>query len=100
VNEKGFPVSSKKLTERYSEIPILFLDDLGSERESDRIRMQYFSIIDSRVSNELPTVYTSNLDLDQIQKVLGERIASRLKISYQVRFQDKDLRNNVELPRL
>lgn len=99
-NDNGFQITLQNLMKRYSEIPILLLDDIGAERESERIRMQYFSIIDSRVSNELPTVYTSNLNLDEIRKVLGERIGSRLKIAYHISFPEKDNRKIVRLPSL
>ena len=84
--------------EKYCEVPVLFIDDLGTEKDSDRVRQQYGKIIDERVGNELPTVYTSNLDLDHIGKTLGDRIASRLQVSYQIKFPDRDLRKITDLP--
>lgn len=97
-NNQGYIIHEKDLLRRYSECSFFFLDDLGTEKDSDHIRQQYFNIIDERVGNELPTVYTSNLDLGQIDKVLGERIASRLQITYQIEFPQQDLRRKVELP--
>lgn len=96
-NDQGYKVYEKDVIIKHSEIPILFIDDIGTEKDTDRVRQQYGKIIDHRVNEELPTVYTSNLDLDQIGKTLGDRIASRLQISYQARFKDEDLRKKVDL---
>ena len=96
-NDQGYKVYERELLEKYGEIPILFIDDLGTEKDTDRVRQQYGIIIDRRVSEQLPTVYTSNLDLEQIGKTLGDRVAARLQISYQLRFKDQDLRKKVEL---
>jgi len=96
-NDQGYKIYEKDLIDKYSETPILFIDDLGTERDTDRVRQQYGVIIDRRVSDQLPSVYTSNLNLEKIGKTLGDRIASRLQISYQLQFKDQDLRKKVEL---
>lgn len=87
--------------QKFSEVGILFLDDLGTERTSERLISQYFDIIDYRVSNRLPTIYTSNLSLDDFHNPdktnLGERIASRLSVCYEIKFPKKDLRRNMEI---
>lgn len=81
--------------EKYTEVPILFIDDLGVERVNERIIKQYYRIIDNRLSNYMTTVFTSNLSLEGISKSLGDRIASRLKMATHITFPNKDLRNEL-----
>jgi DNA replication protein DnaC len=97
-NAKGYPISEWDLFQKYGQVPYLFIDDLGSEGDSDRVRRQYYTIIDERVGNELPTIYTSNLSVEMIAKSLGERIASRLQVSYQIKFPSIDHRKTIGLP--
>jgi DNA replication protein DnaC len=78
--------------EKYHTVPILFLDDLGVERLNERIIKQYYSIIDRRLNNFLPTVFSSNILRKDIAKNLGERIASRLHLADEMIFPDKDYR--------
>lgn len=55
-------------------IPLLILDDLGTETTTPWAREKLFQIINHRYNLSLPTVITSNQDLDKID----ERIRSRL----------------------
>jgi len=81
--------------EKYHEVPFLFLDDLGVERVNDRIIKQYYSIIDTRTSNYLPTIFNSNISLSKIKNNLGERISSRLEMVVEILFPDRDLRKEL-----
>lgn len=81
--------------EKYHQVPFLFLDDLGVERVSDRIIKQYYSIIDRRLNNLLPTVFTSNTLRKDIANTLGERIASRLQMATEIIFPNKDYRKGM-----
>lgn len=83
---------------KYFEVPILFIDDLGVERPSDRMIRQYYSIIDRRVGDGLMTVITSNVPKEELP--LGDRTISRLGHFYAIEFPKKDNRNNLELPPL
>lgn len=84
--------SESFVLEKYHEVPFLFIDDLGVERVNDRIIKQYYSIIDRRLNDMLPTIFTSNISLDNIKNNLGERIASRLGMTHGIKFPDRDLR--------
>jgi len=53
-------------------------DDLGAHKVSDYAREVWYEIIDKRYRNIMPAVYTSNLRLNEIAEVMGDRIASRL----------------------
>lgn len=62
----------------YSEIPVLALDDLGSEKTTEFTITSLYVIIDRRDRNLLQTIITTNLTLKEIEDKLGARIASRL----------------------
>lgn len=95
-NAKGFQIFERDLLDRYSECPILFIDDLGCEKNTDRLIQQYYTIIDRRTTAFLPTVITTNLKLEDIAITLGERIASRLQLSKTIKFPKEDLRPKVK----
>lgn len=61
---------------------LLILDDLGAERLSPWAIERLFRIANERASK--PTIYTSNLDLDQIEPLIDIRIADRLALAVQV----------------
>lgn len=83
---------------KYCEVPILFIDDLGVERPSDRMIRQYYSIIDKRVGAGLTTVITSNVPVENLP--LGDRTISRLGHFYSIEFPKRDNRKNLDLPPL
>ena len=60
------------------EIPILILDDLGAHNYTDWTRNRLYSIINYRLNEQLPTVITSNLTLEEMEEYLGARTTSRL----------------------
>jgi DNA replication protein DnaC len=57
---------------------VLFLDDLGAERLTDFVAEALYLIINRRYEEKLPTIITSNLDLGELSKQIGDRIASRI----------------------
>lgn len=57
---------------------ILVLDDVGVENTSPFVAERWNEILDARYGAKLPTVISSNLTRDGIERELGERIASRL----------------------
>lgn len=54
------------------------LDDLGSSPINDWRREVMFELVDQRYESEKPTVFTSNLNREQIRDIYGERFYSRL----------------------
>lgn len=81
--------------QKYYEVPFLFIDDLGVERLNERILKQYYNIIDRRLNNLMPTVFTSNIAIKDIAKNLGDRIASRLQMATEIIFPKKDYRKGI-----
>lgn len=57
---------------------VLFLDDLGVEKTSDWTREVFFNVINERYTWMRPMLITTNLTMQEIAKVYGDRMASRL----------------------
>ena len=55
-------------------IPLLVLDDLGTETATPWAREKLFQIINHRYNSYLPTVITSNQDLDRIDPRIRSRV--------------------------
>lgn len=91
INEKN----EEWTLQMYKDVRFLFIDDLGTERVSDRIIKQYYHIIDRRMDNLKVTVFSSNISLDKIAENLGDRIASRLEMAIEVKFPKRDLRKEI-----
>jgi DNA replication protein DnaC len=58
--------------------PMLFLDDLGTEKISDWTREIFFNVINERYNWMRPIVMSSNLTFKEIAQHYGDRMASRL----------------------
>lgn len=67
-------------------VRLLVLDDIGTERPTDWVREKLFELINYRYSNNLTTIYTSNLSTRMIETVLGRRIAYRLDQATKIYF--------------
>lgn len=71
-------LSEAKVVDKYTKVPLLVLDDLGAEKTTEWAESTLYIIIDRRNREEMWTIVTSNLELDDIERCLGARIASRL----------------------
>lgn len=61
--------------EALSKVPVLILDDIGSETLTPFIRDDVLSIVlQNRMINRLPTIYTSNLTLNELEDYLSTTI--------------------------
>jgi DNA replication protein DnaC len=58
--------------------PVFVLDDLGTERVTDWVDEQLYTIAGFRASRNLPMIITSNLEPDQIKKRYDARLVQRL----------------------
>jgi len=70
--------SEKAILDRYSDIPLLVLDDLGAEKVSDWSRTVLYLIIDRRYRACRQTIITSNLSHGELAEKLDDRLASRI----------------------
>lgn len=67
-------VAYDEMFERIRNAQLLILDDLGAENPSQWAQEKLFQLLNHRYSYHLPTVVTTNVDLD----LLDQRIRSRL----------------------
>lgn len=63
----------------YGDVDLLIIDDIGVQFNSVTEQNILFCIIDARYNKRLPTVITSNLPVEQLTSVIGERVADRLR---------------------
>jgi DNA replication protein DnaC len=66
------------LFRRLSSVDLLHLDDLGTERRTDWVLEQLYSIVNERWQEERSVVVTTNLGHVQLREQVGERTVSRL----------------------
>jgi len=70
--------SYAELFERLASIDLLHIDDLGAENRTEWVLEQLYALINERYEAQRSLVVTTNLDEDDLEKQLGERIVSRL----------------------
>ena len=113
--DKGVPVIMtnfarllNKLTDMYAgdrnayidsfkRYPLMIIDDLGIERNSEFAREQVFSVIDSRYRSQLPMIVTTNLSLKKLKNpedMARARIYDRvLERCMPIRVNDQNIRD-------
>ena len=69
---------TEDIIEAYAGADVLVLDDLGAEGTTDWVREQLFELVDERYGTMQPTIFTSNLTLDQLAKRISLRVADRI----------------------
>jgi len=57
---------------------LLILDDIGTENATGWVLDQLYMLINKRYNEMKPVIFTSNLSIEDVGKVLGDRIASRI----------------------
>lgn len=76
---KGSDMSEKSIIDHLTTVPLLVIDEVGVQFDTDTEKMFVFDIIDGRYQSMLPTILISNLDIDGVKKVIGERCLDRLR---------------------
>lgn len=82
---------------KYSEYNIICIDDLGAENTQSKYYGDTLSvieeIIENRYSNNLITHFSTNLKMDEIKEVYGDRVHSRISESFNIlKLSDSDYR--------
>ena len=72
--------------DRIRNCPILIIDDLGAENSSDWAQEKLFQLLNHRYSRRLPTVITTNVNLDTLDarvrsRLLDNSLINRVKIT-------------------
>lgn len=71
------PESTVSYDERFEQVrssPLLILDDLGTQSNSEWAQEKLYQILNHRYNAKLPTVITTNLDLDAIEIRMRSRM--------------------------
>lgn len=84
--------SCSHMIESICEVPLLVIDDLGVERFTERVERDYYEIIDNRMEHEKLTIISTNQSIQNVEKVYGARIFSRLKTYKWIYFEGEDRR--------
>lgn len=61
-----------------SEVPLLVMDDLGKERQTEWSNAILYQVINRRYENYLPVIITTNEDMGTLERNIGEATLSRL----------------------
>lgn len=70
--------SEQEIKDELREEAVMFLDDIGSEKQTDWTNEIMYRLVNNRYEQIRPTIFSSNLDLEEIGKRYGDRIASRI----------------------
>lgn len=91
--------ASKKyyaVKDRAKTVDLLVFDDVATKGTTEAYTEELYEIIDHRATEELATIFTSNVPLSEIAELLGDRIASRIEgMTVPVEFKGKDWRKKV-----
>ena len=85
--------TSQALSDQFYDIPVLIIDDLGTEFVTSYTSAALFDLINSRVQNKKSTIISTNLGLAQIKEKYSDRVQSRIFGDYQIlQFFGNDIR--------
>lgn len=70
---------TSRLVERWSSVPLLVLDDIGTGKSSEWSEEVLYGIVDERAAMGRPTCATSNLSPARLESHIGARVWSRLR---------------------
>ncbi|MGV2685483.1 DNA replication protein [Clostridium perfringens] len=74
-------------------VELLVLDDIAVRTGTEAFINEMYEILDHRATEDLATIFTSNVTLDKLEPLYGERIVSRIKgMTVTVYYADKDHR--------
>lgn len=86
---KGF----EELCNLISNVDLVIWDDIGEMKASDYEHQILFQYIDDRINSKKSNIYTSNKNKEQLEDVLGVRLASRIyNCSECIEFVEEDKR--------
>jgi DNA replication protein DnaC len=96
------PTSETSYDETFDRIrnaSLLILDDLGVENPSAWAQEKLFQLLNHRYSHELPTIITTNADIDRIDPRIRSRIL-HAELTRRIKITAPDFRSAVENSRL
>ena len=81
---KSYSNEPNELIERYFECDLLIIDDLGTEMVNQFSVSTLYNLLNDRLSRRKPTLISTNLSNEEIQKKYTDRITSRMLGEYNV----------------
>ena len=85
--------AAAKETERYSACDLLIVDDLGTEMGGQFVTTALYTLINDRILSGKPTIISTNLTKEEMDKRYSPQILSRLRGNYKrVAFVGDDIR--------
>ncbi|MFZ7765056.1 ATP-binding protein [Bacillus licheniformis] len=92
-DEDGLAEFKRKMTLAMS-APFAVLDDVGVRDCTPAFRGYLHAIVNARVTNQLPTIYTSNIAIERLPDVFGEkRLADRIgDLCWEIEFEGESKR--------
>lgn len=71
--------SEREAVSLYAKVPLLVLDEVGVQAGSENEQQILFSIVDTRIAENRPTIFLTNLPPNRLERVLGVRLVDRIK---------------------
>ncbi len=101
----GFDLDRNEYIRNLVSVPLLILDDLGIERDTTYAKEQVYQIVNSRYLEHKPTIFTTNLSLENItnssESIEYQRIYSRiLEMCIPVMVVESDFRKKIHKEKL
>jgi DNA replication protein DnaC len=78
-NDEAGMNAIKATIKRVQAAPFAVLDDIGVRSASEAFRSYLHAIINYRTTNALPTVFTSNLPIEEMERVFDARLYDRMR---------------------
>jgi DNA replication protein DnaC len=78
-NDDAAMVKIKSTILRVQAAPFAVLDDIGVRSASEAFRSYVHAIVNYRTANGLPTIFTSNLPIEEMAVVFDERLYDRMR---------------------
>jgi DNA replication protein DnaC len=78
-NDDSAMAAIKATIKRAQTAPFAVLDDIGVRSASEAFRSYVHTIINYRTANALPTVFTSNLPIEDMRTVFDDRLYDRMR---------------------
>jgi DNA replication protein DnaC len=78
-NDDSGIAAIKATIKRTQRAPFAVLDDIGVRSASEAFRAYIHAIINYRTTNGMPTIYTSNLPIEDMAQVFDERLYDRMR---------------------
>jgi DNA replication protein DnaC len=78
-NDDSEMAKIKATIQRTQTAPFAVLDDIGVRSASEAFRSYVHAIVNYRTANGLPTVFTSNLPIEEMAQVFDARLYDRMR---------------------